>query len=224
MKKLMAVLFLMVLIMAGTVLATNRPDPNFVPQWSVGNANEAALAEGSGPAQLLLVNREYPLSEDFSPTELVNLYDQKRSFKLAESDILVEKQVFEAMERMFKSAGKDGVKGFIITSGYRTWKKQQQLFKESAPGIAQAPGASEHQTGLAFDVTAYSDGGFETTDQFKWLSKNCWDFGFILRYPKGAEDITGIEYESWHYRYVGVEAAQSMRDSGETLEEYVGNH
>jgi D-alanyl-D-alanine carboxypeptidase len=83
------------------------------------------------------------------------------------------------------------------------------------------PGASEHQTGLAFDVTAYRNGGgFEDTEQFRWLKAHCSDFGFILRYPEGKEEITGIPYEPWHYRYVGVEVAREIHENGWTLEEY----
>lgn len=184
----------------------------------------AASSEAAGKIDnrtgVLLVNAENPLPETFDPGEIVNLYAQKRHFLLARSDIELAREAFEAADRMFLQAEEEGMNGFILTSGYRTREKQAALYAEKQDGTAQAPGCSEHETGLAFDVTARSDGDFESTPQFAWLSERCWEFGFILRYPKGKEMITGIPYESWHYRYVGVEAAAAIRENGWTLEEY----
>ena len=176
----------------------------------------AALAE-----PVLLVNLDHPLPRDHQPQDLVNLYAQKRNFKLASSDIYLEREVYEAANRMFRQARRDGLKNFTITSGYRSWEKQEELYAGGANQKAAAPGTSEHQTGLAFDVTTRrNSGGFETTAQFRWLYEHCWDYGFILRYPEGAQAITGFEYEPWHYRYVGEEAAQIIRKNNWTLEEY----
>lgn len=170
---------------------------------------------------ILLVNRSNPLPRDFDPGELVNLYEQKRHFRLASSEIYLEKDTFEAANRMFRQAEKDGVNRFTITSGYRAWDAQKELYDKDTEGTAAAPGESEHQTGLAFDVTTRRDrGGFEDTEQYQWLIENCWDYGFILRYPEGKEEITGFAYESWHYRYVGVEAAKVIHQNDWTLEEY----
>ena len=111
--------------------------------------------------------------------------------------------------------------GYTITSGYRSYDRQAEVYAESKPGYAQKPGCSEHETGLAFDVTTrYDTGTFEDTPQFTWLMEHCWDYGFILRYPKGKEAITGIDYEPWHYRYVGETAAKIIREKEWTLEEY----
>ncbi len=170
---------------------------------------------------VLLVNASSPLPGGFAADDLVDLYGEKRSFQLASSNISLTRETFEAANDMFKQANKDGVKGFTITSGYRTEEKQRELYENDEDGTAARPGTSEHQTGLAFDVTTRSDGGgFEDTEQFRWLSEHCWDFGFILRYPEGKEDITGLPYEPWHYRYVGVETAQEIHENGWTLEEY----
>ena len=171
--------------------------------------------------EVLLVNAAHPLPEDFAPKELVNLYEQKRHFLLANSAIELEREAFEAANRMFKLAEDENMNGFILTSGYRSREKQAELYAESTDGTAQLPGCSEHETGLAFDVTArYDFGTFEDTPQFAWLIQHCWDFGFILRYPKDKTELTGIAYESWHYRYVGEEAAKIIHDTGWTLEEY----
>jgi D-alanyl-D-alanine carboxypeptidase len=170
---------------------------------------------------VLLVNAAVLLPSDYNAGELVNLYDMKRSFQLANSSIRLTRETFEAANRMFAQAKRDGVDGFIITSGYRTATDQQKLYDNTTDGTAALPGASEHQTGLAFDVTThYDSGGFEGAEQFRWLSEHCAQFGFILRYPKGKENITGIPYEPWHYRYVGVEIAEEIMKNGLTLEEY----
>ena len=100
---------------------------------------------------------------------------------------------------------------------------------EDAPAVAAesvaVPGTSEHQLGLAADIIDEHypnlDKGQEETGTQKWLMENCWRYGFILRYPNGTTDITGIIYEPWHYRYVGVDYAKEITDLGVTLEEYV---
>jgi len=173
---------------------------------------------------VLLVSVQHPLSKDYTPGELVNLYEQKRYFLLESSGLYLEREIFEAASRMFKQAEDEGLNGFILTSGYRSEEKQAEVFADSPENAAQIPGYSEHQTGMAFDVTAYSDdGNFESTEQFAWLEEHCWEYGFILRYPKGKESITGIDYEPWHYRYVGKEAAAIIHGNGWTLEEYCKN-
>ena len=170
--------------------------------------------------RVLLVNADHPLPEDYAPEELVNLYAQKRHFLLANSSIELERAAFEAANRMFKQAEDEDMNGFILTSGYRSRERQAELYAEK-PETSQAPGCSEHETGLAFDVTTrYDSGTFEDTLQFQWLIEHCWEFGFILRYPEGKTEITGIPYESWHYRYVGDDAAKIIYEHGWTLEEY----
>ncbi len=172
---------------------------------------------------ILLINRENPLPKDYDPGDLVNLYERKdRHFQLARADIEVCQAVFEAMDAMFAAAQEDGVDAFIITSGYRSPEKQSEVFEGTDDGTAAQPGESEHESGLAFDVTAKGSSNFERTPQFKWLYKHCGEYGFILRYPKGAQEITGYPYESWHYRYVGLPHSKIIMDEGITLEEYLG--
>lgn len=173
--------------------------------------------------EILLVNDKYRLPADYEPEGLVNLYEQRHSFRLASSDIYLTRECYEAAERMFAAAEADNVNGFIITSGYRDYARQAEIFAETEAGKAQEPGASEHQTGLAFDVTAErSGGGFETTEQYAWLCENAHKYGFIQRYPANKSHETGISYEPWHYRYVGVEAAEKIKSSGKTLEAFLG--
>ena len=163
---------------------------------------------------------DYAVAGGFSP--LVNLYEQRHSFRLAGRDIWLCQHVYAAMERMFAAAEAAGMNGFIITSGYRSRQRQQEIYDQSEPGLAALPGASEHETGLSFDVTAYSDSGdFGSTPQYAWLIANCWQYGFILRYPEGTQDITGITGESWHFRYVGEAAALEILALDTTLEQYL---
>ena len=171
---------------------------------------------------ILLVNEDNLLSADYVPEALVNLYEERHSFRLARSDIYVTRETYEAMEKMFAAAEDDNVNGFIVTSGYRDYQRQKEIFEESEPGYAQPPGASEHQTGLCFDVTTETNDGFESTEQYAWLRAHAHEYGFIQRYPANKADITGISYEPWHYRYVGVKAATAIREQDITLEEYVG--
>ena len=130
---------------------------------------------------------------------------------------------------MFNAAKKENIT-IIINSAYRSYKKQEELYnqylsqygKEYTDAYAARPGHSEHQTGLTVDVTTYGSNGdnFDKTEAFKWLQDNAHLYGFILRYPKGKEDITGYDYESWHYRYVGVDAATTIHDNDITFDEY----
>lgn len=171
---------------------------------------------------ILLVNASHPLPEGYLPGDLVNLYEQKgRHFQLARADIEVCAPVFAAMDEMFAAAWEDGVDGFIVSSGYRSRDKQAEVFEDNTDDTAAKPGESEHETGLAFDVTAMGNKEFEKTPQFRWLQEHCWEYGFILRYLEGAQDITGYPYEPWHYRYVGLPHAQTIMENGITLEEYL---
>ena len=171
---------------------------------------------------ILLVNADHRLGADYVPEGLVNLYEMRHSFRLASSEIYLTRETYEAAERMFHAAEEQGMNGFYITSGYRSYQRQAEVYAESEPGKAQEPGASEHQTGLAFDVTAESSSGnFESTEQYGWLMQHAHEYGFIQRYPANKSDITGISYEPWHYRYVGTEAAARIRQSGLTLEEFL---
>lgn len=198
---------------------TSSPVPTNKPQELLP---ESAAPASNKSIDILLVNAENPLPDDYRSENLINLYNQKhKHFQLAKADIEVCRIVFDAMESMFSAAEKDGVDGFIITSGYRSHDQQKEVFANSPDGIAAQPGTSEHETGLAFDVTAYGNENFELTPQFEWLSKHCSEYGFILRYPKGSESITGYSYEPWHYRYVGTPYAKEIMDAGITLEEYM---
>ena len=116
-----------------------------------------------------------------------------------------------------------------IQSGYRSYELQSELYnnyvnrdgKLAADTYSARPGHSEHQTGLAFDLNTISD-DFAYTNEGKWVNENAWKYGYILRYPKGKDDITGYKYEPWHFRYVGKDLAKELYNGGDwiTLEEH----
>ncbi len=170
--------------------------------------------------ELSLVSKYYYLGQ-YEPADLIDLgsYSSGSATKM-------QKTAGEAFIRMADAAARDGLTLKNI-SGYRSYNRQNQLYNNYAArdGYAEAdtyssrPGYSEHQTGLATDINSVSQ-TFENTAEFAWLQKHAAEYGFIMRYPNGLEDITGFMYEPWHYRYVGVDAAQQIVAEGLTFEEY----
>ncbi len=133
-----------------------------------------------------------------------------------------------AFYSMCSAASAEGI-GFYSISDYRSYSLQEWLYqtyvnrdgKEAADTFSAHPGHSEHQTGLAIDVNSTTQ-SFADTAEGKWLAAHCWEYGFIIRYPQGKEWSTGFIYEPWHIRYVGTWLSIPLRDSGLTLEEYLG--
>jgi D-alanyl-D-alanine carboxypeptidase len=202
-------------------LETDSPPNGELPDQSHAGNGQADNEMIAATAEILLVNAANPLPDNFYPESLVRLYGRgDQHFQLAASDIEVCEIVFESMAAMFEAAQRDGVGGFIITSGYRTRDEQRALYNSTTDGTAAKPGESEHETGLAFDVGAADNEHFELTPQYEWLSAHCAEYGFIIRYPQGAESLTGFPYEPWHYRYVGKEHATTIMSRGITLEQY----
>ena len=175
---------------------------------------------------LILVNKFHYLGKDFIPDDIVEV-----SNWYAYGDNEIRKEVYDQFRKMYHDALEEDLK-LIITSSYRDYEFQERLWnryansngEEWADSVAARAGYSEHQTGLSIDIVTDGEGSsmdtFEQTDEFKWLIKNAHKYGFILRYPKGKEDITGYSYESWHYRYVGVETATKIHDLNITYDEY----
>ncbi len=147
-------------------------------------------------------------------------------------DVMLDYRIIDAMQSFVDDARAQGL-NVIMSSGYRDYYTQTSLFEakvaeygeEEAATIVAPPGTSEHQTGLAADITDdyydYMNESLENTELYKWMSVHCHEYGFIVRFPKGKEDITGIIYEPWHYRYVGVEAATYIMENNLTLEEFI---
>ena len=179
----------------------------------------------------ILVNRSNKLEKSYIPQSLK--VPNVRFISYADPKVKkMDETAAAALESLFTAARKDGVT-LLAVSGYRDYYYQQRLYnnKVSAAGRKEAdkyvaqPGASEHQTGLAMDVLSNEytslDAGFDKTQAYKWLESNCYKYGFIIRYPKGKENITGYNYEPWHLRYVGISEATEISQKHITLEEYL---
>jgi D-alanyl-D-alanine carboxypeptidase len=179
----------------------------------------------------VMVNKSVMLPDGYKPADLV---EPNIPFIFAEHDEkrLMRKEAAQAMEKMVAGALKDGVH-LAGVSGYRSYETQVGLFnyyvqtqgEELARKYSAEPGHSEHQTGLAMDVSGTNgkcaaDDCFAGTPEAIWLQAHGAEYGFIVRYPKGKEEITGYAYEPWHMRYVGVAMAQEIMSKGSTLEEY----
>ncbi len=179
---------------------------------------------------LMLVNKQNPVPDDYEP----NLADLNGSMK---ADARIIADILEMMD----AASADGV-NLMIVSAYRSYDRQQTLFNNKLNKLmgqgmtyleayrvgsmsVTVPGTSEHHLGLALDILTGSytsmDDGFGETPAGKWLAANAPDYGFILRYPQGKEEITGIVYEPWHFRYVGTKYAKDITEKGVCLEEYL---
>ncbi|MEG1792983.1 MAG: M15 family metallopeptidase [Bacilli bacterium] len=173
---------------------------------------------------LILVNKYNYLSEEFVIDDLV-----KMSIRVAFEGKEIRSEVNDAFTNMCNEAKTDGLV-IVANSTYRNYNYQASLYKRKknekgqlyADSFVARPGHSEHQTGLSIDVSTLKNtmDDFEKTKEFEWLIKNAYKYGFILRYPKGKEYLTGYNYESWHFRYVGIDAAKKIKDEGITFDEY----
>lgn len=168
---------------------------------------------------LILVNQQHPIRQDQLPTDLVNLFEHQRTYTLFSSDIQLRAHVATALQQMINAANTEGVTQFIVMSGYRNLEEQQALYDEMGSSYAMKPGYSEHHTGLALDIGS-TEGTMEMAPEGKWVANNAHRFGFVLRYPADKTAITGIEFEPWHLRYVGLPHSERMHEQNLVLEEY----
>ena len=180
--------------------------------------------------KLVLVNAGHPVKEGYEP-ELAEI----------ENNYYFDARAVKYLQQMLTDGRKEGL-DFWVCSAYRTIEKQEELFQnkvarleaegmsysrayEEAGTVVAYPGTSEHNLGLAVDIVAKDyqmlDDKQAQTPEAKWLAKNCWKYGFILRYPTDKTEETGIIFEPWHYRYVGREAAEEIMEEGVCLEEYL---
>ncbi len=176
---------------------------------------------------LTLVNSSYRIPDSYEPDLVYVCGSGER----------LDRKVAEHYEAMYNAALKEGVE-LTPCSGYRSYELQERNYnnkvsffesqgysnkdaKVKAATIIMPPGSSEHNLGYAMDIVCV-DEWFEDTDEFRWLTENAADYGFIMRYPKDKQDITKVIYEPWHWRYVGVDLAKELKDSGLVLEEYMG--
>ncbi|OWT48167.1 M15 family metallopeptidase [Bacillus sp. K2I17] len=193
-----------------------------------GTSNNIASSFASVQA---VVNKEYGLPEDYKPEDLV-VPNVPFSFSGTLEKSYLRKEAAEALERLFDLAKKEGIQ-LNAVSGFRSYDYQKNLYannvkrkgQEHTDRFSAKPGHSEHQKGLTMDVSSKSANNelelvFANTKEGKWLKENAHRAGFIIRYPKGKESITGYAYEPWHIRYVG-DIAESIYKKKLTLEEYM---
>ena len=220
-----------------TSTPTPTPSPTPTPIPTVPAAPVAVNTDIKN-TYTFLVNRDYPLKESYAPKDLVipdiqfapdvSKTDEKRKLRQVAAD---------ALEELLTTALEEAGLSIYGVSGYRSYSRQYDIYGgHLARGrelyetnlYSAAPGNSEHQSGLAMDVSCESINyslkeRFAKTPEGQWLADNCWRFGFILRYPKGKEAITGYAYEPWHIRYVGIPLAYYLYTNDLTLEEYYGS-
>lgn len=194
-----------------------------LPNWDYP-IDPLILEDVSG--YLVLTNESSLLPSSFAPNDLVNV-SLKR-----ENACQLRKPVHDALEAMFNAA-KDNGYTLYIKSAYRSYQTQNTMYYNRLErmgyddGLVAYPGSSDHQTGMGIDVLNYKwmqkDGmnyRFAEEAEAKWMAAHCHEYGFVIRYLKDKEDVTGIDYEPWHLRYVGVEVASYMMDNYLTLEEF----
>lgn len=201
-------------------------------------AEEAVPAVSLAPP-VLLINGDNMLERDFRPENMIDISPYVRSQR---SPMLLEESAGNAYIRMVTSMHEYGITNLAAISGFRDWEHQNTLHnnrinslarhipleraKEVAKTIVAPPGASEHQSGLAIDVSSACIGfalseRFENTPAFRWLAENAHNYGFIIRYPRDSMTITGVIFEPWHLRYVGVDHAARIFEADLLLEEYI---
>jgi D-alanyl-D-alanine carboxypeptidase len=210
-----------------------KPGPGATPPLGAEASSPPAppnTGQSADDWRLVLVNPWHSLPEDYEFT-LTHLRNEQA----------VDKRCYPDLQDMMDACRAAGLSP-LICSSYRTWEKQEQLFNEKlfslkaegyseADALAEAgktvsvPGTSEHQLGLAIDIVDVDNQNLDSTQENtavqQWLMRNSWQYGFILRYPAGKSELTGIIYEPWHYRYVGKAAAAYIYENGLCLEEYL---
>lgn len=175
---------------------------------------------------LILVNKFYKLQENYEPDNLVSIKDW---YAYPNAKVMNE-EAYHKFISMYNDAKEENI-SLAINYSYRTYAEQDEIYNyynsqygsDYADGYAARPGHSEHQTGLVIDLLiskGYDKTTFDTSPEYAWLEKNAHKYGYILRYPKDKEHITGYSYESWHFRYVGVEVATYIYEHNITFDEY----
>lgn len=213
-------------VIGGTVFVSGKQ-----PKDEKGNGISENIGVDSDEL-LTLVNAEHPMPSEWQ-CELVQLNNGQN----------IDSRAYEDLQQMMDTARAEGYDPYICSS-WRSHETQVRLFEEEIQSYKKqgysereaevqaaqwvaVPGTSEHELGLALDIVSVENQRLEesqeNTPTQQWLMEHCYEYGFILRYPKDKEDITGIGYEPWHYRYVGQEHARVIHESGVCLEEYVAH-
>ena len=239
------------IVLAVHTLTPKTSDPtNVVPQTGDSDISQVSSITDSSPASadpdplsvntsfsqwnqscdwdMILVNASNPLPDSWEESRII--------YPESLSPCGLDERIVDTVQKMVNDAYADGV-SIWLSSGYRSKEKQSELFEreiqehvregmsrekaeEEARKLVMPAGYSEHQTGLVIDINGVEE-DFYQTQAYQWMCEHASDYGFIERYPEGKDSITGINYEPWHYRYVGVENAKAIEESGLCLEEYI---
>ncbi|GJM80380.1 MAG: M15 family metallopeptidase [Paenibacillus sp.] len=173
---------------------------------------------------LLLVNKDHPVPKGLHPeTEAVSLIRNAElidGFGVLDNKVLLSPQMADRFAAMVQAAGEEGINHFLISSGYRDEQKQDELYRQMGSRLALPAGYSEHNLGLSLDIGS-SQAEMNLAPEGQWLKENAWKYGFILRYPDDKTAITGIQFEPWHFRYVGLPHSAIIQENGFVLEQYM---
>ena len=245
------VLLCAALLVAGCGAAHKKPNNSASTVTIAQVPDAAATRSGTGPSALstpstpapacspadtlFLVDKDHALPPDYAPTDLVKMTQQDAS-PGAPTVVQLRQSAAESLTQMLTDARAQSV-NLLSQSGYRSYDYQVQVYGNEVKAFGQAqadresarPGHSEHQLGLAMDFTTRALGydlndSFAATPEGRWLAQNAARYGWVLSYPQGKEDLTGYQYEPWHYRFIGVSAAQSFLATGLTLNQWLAKH
>ena len=215
--------------------ANGTPRPGNMPSSGSFAPTSPTPQATCAPSDLLrLVDKDHALPDDYTPPDLVTL-DPRDSSPGSATVVQLRKEAADALHSMLDAARAQNI-FFLAQSAYRSYEYQNQVYAAEVRSVGQAqadresakPGHSEHQLGLAVDFTTRTlnfdlNQSFAATPEGRWLAQHAAEFGFVLSYPEGKEEQTGYEYEPWHYRYIGVAAAQQFVQSGQTLNQWLAS-
>ncbi|MEH7331803.1 VanY-A/VanY-F/VanY-M family D-Ala-D-Ala carboxypeptidase [Neobacillus drentensis] len=231
--------FLLLLLCLGLIFVNMNPFSE--PKVKIQNYNQSENEiEGAGrifennqkieisedqiyQGALLLVNSENPVHQESIKSDIVNLsanHELAQGYMLLDNNIYLSEDIAHKFSKMVTAAEKEGLQHFAITSGFRDFDEQSVLYHDMGSAYALPPGYSEHNLGLSLDVGS-TQMKMAVAPEGKWIKENAWKYGFILRYPKDKTAITGIQYEPWHIRYVGLPHSVIMEEKNFSLEEYL---
>jgi len=218
---------LIVIIVAGQQLQKDElqiiTDDSKQKQEDISNIVIEVDKEQVNIGDLLLINGQHQLHPQGIASDLVTIDREGASaagFVLANDELKLSGEMLASFEAMIAAAELDNVNQFLLTSGYRSLEHQAQLYEQEGSDYALPAGYSEHNSGLALDISSTMS-KMEVAPEGKWLQQHGAAYGFILRYPEHKQDITGIAYEPWHFRYVGLPHSLIMQDRDLVLEEYI---
>ncbi|OPH62101.1 D-Ala-D-Ala carboxypeptidase VanY [Paenibacillus ferrarius] len=226
------VFVLVILVLAGYGVAQykwkavnekTQEETNPAPKMTLQMKDLKVTKDQIYKGNLLLVNKDYPVPSGGDVSEAVTLLEHKEllnGFIVLDKTIQLSPDLVKKFSTMIGAAAKDGVSRFLISSGYRNHKEQNKLYQQMGAKYALPAGYSEHNLGLSLDIGS-TQSEMSHAPEGKWLIKNAWRYGFILRYPADKTAITGIQFEPWHFRYVGLPHSAIMQEKNFVLEEYL---